>query len=217
MGDIRGFIFDMDGVLADTMIYHYRAWQQLGEEVGIAIEPAALEQLRGISREQSLQRLLRGRAIDPQTAEEWMNRKNTYFLAYLQHFSPANVLPGVRAFLEDARADGYRLGVASSSRNARAVLQKIGLWDLFDIIGDGTTAVPPKPAPDLFLWVARQLGLEAQQIVIVEDSAECLAAARDNGFWTLYIGPTPHPQAHLSYPSLQGRTPRAIAQQLIYF
>ncbi len=213
MPNIRAFIFDMDGVLADTMDYHYRAWKQLGDEVGIPIEPWMVEQLRGISREESLQRLLNGGHIDPQTAQEWMARKNAYFLAYLQGFSSENLLPGVYDFLRDARAQGYRLGVASSSRNACAVLQKIGLWGLFDVVGDGHTPLPPKPAADLFLWVAEQLGVSPQEALVIEDSAECLLPARQVGFWTLYIGGRLD-GAHLCRPSLQGETPQALLRQL---
>ncbi len=102
MADIRGLIFDLDGVITDTAEYHYRSWQRLADEEGIPFTREDGEALRGVSRRESLTRLLKGRAIDEATAQDWMRRKNAYFASDLSRLTPDAVLPGVRTLLEEA-------------------------------------------------------------------------------------------------------------------
>ncbi len=186
---ISGFIFDLDGVLTDTAEFHYRAWKRLADEEHIPFTRADNEQLRGVSRRESLNRLLKDRLIDEHTAQAWMKRKNGYYVGYLTTMTPNDLLPGVREFLLTARAAGIKTALASASRNARMVLDQLEIANLLDAIGDGGTVVNSKPAADLFLWVAGRLGLTPQECVIFEDAAAGVDAALTGGMWCVGIGP----------------------------
>ena len=186
---IAAFIFDLDGVLTDTSEYHYLSWKRLAEEEGIPFTREDNEALRGVSRRESLNRLLKGRQIDEETAQDWMTRKNAYYRAYLEALSPDNLLPGVRPFLEEARRRGIRLGVGSASRNASTVLDHLQIMPLLDAVGDGYCVVNAKPAPDLFVWVAGRLDVPVARCVVFEDAEAGVQAARQAGMRCVGIGP----------------------------
>src|SRR5689334_13652491 len=114
---ITAFIFDLDGVITDTAEYHYRAWKRLADEEGIPFTREDNDQLRGVSRRQSLLLLLKGRVLPEDQMEAWMTRKNDYYRAYLQEVTPNDLLPGVDAFLREGRQRGIKLGLASASKN----------------------------------------------------------------------------------------------------
>lgn len=186
---IKGYIFDLDGVITDTAEFHYRAWQRLADEAGIAFSREDNEQLRGVSRRRSLELLLKGRVYPEAKIQDMMERKNEYYRAYLSDISPVNLLPGVADFLQEARTAGLKLGLGSASKNAREVCTSLNILGLLDVIGDGYSVVNAKPAPDLFIWVAGGLALNPAEVVVFEDAAAGVAAALAGGFWTVGIGP----------------------------
>jgi beta-phosphoglucomutase len=198
--DIRALIFDLDGVITDTAELHYRAWKQLADEEGIPFTREDNEQLRGVSRRESLNRILRGRPIDEPTAQAWMARKNAYYLEFLKGITPADILPGVVDFLTSARSRGLKLALGSASRNAREVLERLDILSLFDVIGDGHSVVNSKPAPDLFLWAAGGLGVNPTHAVVFEDAEAGIDAALAGGFWTAGIGSANVGHAHILAP-----------------
>ncbi|MCC6617340.1 MAG: beta-phosphoglucomutase [Anaerolineae bacterium] len=206
MPTIRALIFDLDGVITDTAEFHYLSWKQLADEEGLPFTRADNEALRGVSRRESLRRLLKGRPIDEDTAAAWMKRKNDYFLELLDRVTPADRLPGVTSLLEDARRTGLRLGIGSASKNVRPVLDKLGLSDAFDAIGDAHSEVVSKPAPDLFVWIAGRLDVYPTQTVIFEDAEAGIEAGRRGRFWTVGIGPATDGLAHLHYDSMAAIT-----------
>ena len=185
---MTALIFDLDGVVADTSGAHYRSWQRLADEEGVAFSPAANVELLGRTRGDSLDLFLGGRVIDDVTRTDWLARKQAYFLEELAHMGPDDALPGVVALLHEARAAGLPVALASSSSNARRVIAQLGIAELFDVVGDGTTVARPKPAPDIFLWAAAQLGVAPADCVVFEDSAAGIAAAHAGGFPVLGIG-----------------------------
>ena len=205
--EIRALIFDVDGVLADTIDIHYRAWKRLTDEAGISFTREDNDALRGISRREGVQHLMRGRPLDEATVERWMTRKSVLFLEAMTQMSSADRLPGVTELIDEARAAGLRLGVASSSRNARPVLEQIGLIDAFEAFVDALCIPRTKPAPDLFVWAAGRLGVCPAQALIFEDSQAGIEAGRVGGFWTVGIG-DPHVvgAAHVVVPTLSGVT-----------
>ncbi|MGQ9907745.1 MAG: beta-phosphoglucomutase [Candidatus Flexifilum sp.] len=202
--DIQAFIFDLDGVITDTAEFHYLSWKRLADEVGVPFTRAENDQLRGLSRRDSLNVILKGRAIDEATAQEWMTRKNQYYLGYLETIRPSDALPGVLELLDDARAHGIRIALASASRNARPVLDRLGIAERFDAIGDGYCVVNTKPAPDIFLWVAGRLNVHPQQAVVFEDAEAGIEAALRGGFWTVGLGGANVSRAHVRFDSLVG-------------
>lgn len=201
---ILGFIFDLDGVLTDTAEYHYRAWKRLADEIGIPFSRQENEALRGIPRRESLLLLLKGQVYPEEQLQEWMERKNNYYLEFIRQMTPADVLPGARELLEELRAAGLKTAVGSASKNAREVIERLGIAPLLDAISDGYSVTRQKPAPDLFLHAAGQFGLSPNECVVVEDAAAGIEAALAGGFWTIGLGPVERVRgAHLILPSLE--------------
>ncbi len=188
MTDIRGFIFDLDGVITDTAELHFQSWKALAEAENLPFTREDNEQLRGVSRRESLERLLKGRDVPEATKLEWMTRKNDLYRAKLTTITPDDLLPGVHDFLIQARAAGIKIGLGSASRNARDVLDSLSVTDLFDALGDGNSVVNPKPAPDLFVWVAGRLDLNPAECIVFEDAEAGVDAAKGGGFKSVGIG-----------------------------
>ena len=201
----RAFIFDLDGVLTDTAEYHYKAWKRLADEEGLPFSRQDNELLRGVSRRDSLMLILKDRLYPEAKIQEMMSRKNNYYLEFIQEISPADLLPGARELLEEIRRAGMKSAIGSASKNARQVLEGLGIRTLLDAISDGNSVKRQKPAPDLFLHAAGQLGLSPAACVVVEDAAAGIAAARAGGFRTIGIGPANRVgEADLVLPSLEG-------------
>jgi len=195
--DIRGFIFDLDGVITDTAEFHYLSWQRLADEEGLPFTREDNEALRGLSRRDSLLRLLKGKVVDEPTMQEWMTRKNGYYMDFLQRITPENRLPGVGRFLQEARQAGIKTAIGSASKNASVVLERLQLLELLDVVGDGNSVVNAKPAPDIFIWVAGRLNLPPTQVVVFEDAEAGIEAALRGGFYTVGLGSANVNKAHL--------------------
>jgi beta-phosphoglucomutase len=202
---IRGFIFDLDGVLTDTAEYHYRGWKRLADEEGISFTREDNDFLRGIPRRESLMLILKGRIYPEEKILEMMERKNNYYLEFIREVSPQDLLPGARELLEEIRRAGLKSALGSASKNARDVIQRLGIADLLDAISDGSSVEKQKPAPDLFLHAAEQLKLTPAECVVVEDAAAGIAAASAGGFHTVGLGPSERViDADIILPSLDG-------------
>ena len=202
---IKGFIFDLDGVLTDTAEYHYRGWKRLAEEVGLPFTREDNEALRGIPRRESLLMILKERQIPEEQLLEMMARKNRYYLDFIREITPSDVLPGAVELLKQIRAAGLKSAVGSASKNAPEVLQRLGIDHLLDAISHGGSVERQKPAPDLFLHAAAQLGLEPAECVVVEDAAAGIEAAHAGGFRSVGLGPPERVgRANVILPSLSG-------------
>jgi beta-phosphoglucomutase len=185
---IGAFIFDVDGILTDTAALHIGAWRRIAEEEGFDFDDATADALRGLSREDSLQRLLNGRCVPPGRFAELLDRKNGYYLAELKHLPEQVVLPGVRLLLAGLRELGIKLAAVSLSRNARPVLLRSGLVGNFDVIIDGNDLADSKSGLSRFLLIARALRTEPARCVVVEDSTAGVAAARAAGMRSVGVG-----------------------------
>ncbi len=202
-----GFIFDLDGVITDTAEYHYRSWQRLADELAIPFSREDNDALRGVPRRASLELVLKGRELPEDEIQRLMALKNDYYRSFLTLVTAADLLPGVGDFLNEARAQGVKIGLGSASKNARDVLDRLGVMPLFDAIGDGSSVVNQKPAPDLFVWVAGALRLPPTQCVVFEDAEAGIDAAKAGGFWTVGLGPAERVgHAHRRLDSLEGTT-----------
>ena len=202
---IQGFIFDLDGVLTDTAEYHYRGWKRLAEEIGLPFTREDNEALRGIPRRESLMLILKERQIPEEQLLEMMKRKNCYYLDFIREITPRDVLPGTVELLKEIRTAGLKSAVGSASKNAPEVLQRLGIDHLLDAISHGGSVEKQKPAPDLFLHAAAQLGLEPAECVVVEDAAAGIEAALAGGFHSVGLGPPERVgKAHVVLPSLEG-------------
>ena len=202
---IRGFIFDLDGVITDTAEYHYRGWKRLADEEGLPFSREDNEHLRGVPRRESLMLILKDRIYAEENIQEMMERKNNYYLALIKEITPRDLLPGARELLEEIRAAGLKNALGSASKNAGEVIERLGIRDLFDAISDGFSVERQKPAPDLFLHAANQLGLSPAESVVVEDAAAGIEAAIAGGFRSVGLGPQERVgRAEVVFPSLAG-------------
>jgi beta-phosphoglucomutase len=202
---IRAFIFDLDGVITDTAEYHYRGWKRLAEEEGLPFTREDNEHLRGVPRRESLMLILKDRVYPEEKILEMMERKNNYYLAFIKEITPRDLLPGAKELLEEIRAAGLKNALGSASKNAGEVIERLGIRDLFDAISDGFSVERQKPAPDLFLHAAVQLGLPPAECVVVEDAAAGIEAALAGGFYSVGLGPRERVgKAQVIFPSLAG-------------
>jgi len=192
MSKFEAVIFDLDGVITDTAEYHYLAWKALGEDLGIPFDHAFNETLKGVSRMDSLERILElgGRQNDFTLAEkeELATKKNDHYVRLIQDVSPKDILPGIEQFLIDLRATGYKIAMASASKNAFTVTDSLGLNDYFDHIVDAAKVVNSKPDPEVFLKAAEFIGVEPEKCIGVEDAAAGVTAINDAGMFAIAIG-----------------------------
>jgi beta-phosphoglucomutase len=214
---IRGFLFDLDGVLVDTAKFHFLAWQRMAGELGIAFGHDENEQLKGVSRRASLEKILAwgGQTLPEPEMERWMATKNAWYLEYVATMTSADVLPGATEFLRSAREAGYRIALGSASKNALPILELVGILNLFDATVDGNDVTASKPDPSVFLEGARKLNLQPHECLVVEDAAAGIEAALCAGMLALGLGtPEALPQAHRVLPDLQGQDPRSLVADL---
>lgn len=183
-------IFDLDGVLTDTAHTHYRAWKRLADEIGVPFDMQVNERLKGVDRMASLEIILE-RATRTYSAEEkraLADTKNGYYVQEIASVGPQDLFDGVHDVLDAARAAGLKLGLASASRNAPALLDKLGIADRFDYIADAGRIVRAKPDPAIFLDVAAALGVPSHRCIGVEDAAAGIEAIHAAGMAAIGIG-----------------------------
>lgn len=208
---IKAFLFDLDGVLTDTSELHFLAWKRLAEEEGILFTRDDNEALRGVSRRESLNLLLKGRQVSEEQACEMMERKNGYYVELVRQMTPANLLPGAREMIEEIRHLGLKQAIVSSSKNAWLVLERLQIGELFDAVIDGNSPARSKPHPDLFLLAAQAVGVDARDCLVVEDAQAGVEAAHAAGMKVLGLGPRERVgAAELVFPSLESHTAREV-------
>lgn len=186
----RAVIFDVDGVLVSTDELHFIAWSAIADAEGIPFDRAANDALRGVSRMASLELLLRraSRAYSDAEKRSLAERKNRLFVEAVAKLGPGDVTPGARSLIASLRERGLRVAAASSSRNARRILQQIELAGVFEVIFDGNDVAASKPDPALFLRTAAALGVEPAACVVVEDAPAGVEAARRAGMRVIGVG-----------------------------
>jgi beta-phosphoglucomutase len=200
---VEAFIFDLDGVITDTAEYHYQAWRRLAEEEGLPFTRLDNEKLRGVSRRASLELILNGIKLPETKMLELMERKNSYYRASVAAVTEKDLLPGAISILQELKQKNYKLALASASKNAPLVIEKLGIESLFEVIADGGSVNKSKPAPDLFLYTAEKLAVAPEKCVVVEDAEAGIAAAKAAGMHTIGIGPVERVgSAEYIYPSV---------------
>ena len=186
----KAIIFDLDGVLTDTSEYHYLAWKRLADEEGIPFTRQENdEHLRGVGRRESLMYILRGRNVSEAQIQEMMDRKNRYYNEMIKSMTPKDLVAGGRDLLSEIREAGIKVAIASSSKNARTVLEHLEIMDYLDGVADGFSVVNSKPAPDLFVYAAGLVQIPTLDCLGVEDADAGIEAIKTAGMQALGIGP----------------------------
>ena len=187
---MKGFIFDLDGVIVSTDGLHYLAWKKMADQEGIYFDEEINNRLRGVSRMASLEIVLE-RANKAYTDDEKLalaTCKNDIYKELLKSLTPKDILPGVESTLKELRSLGYKLAIGSSSRNTPAILKYIGLEGFFDAVSDGNNITNSKPDPEVFNKAALFLGLDNSDCYVVEDAKAGVDAGVAGGFTTIAIG-----------------------------
>ena len=185
-----GFIFDLDGVIVDTAKYHYLAWRKLANELGFDFTEEQNELFKGVSRKRCLEILLDIGKIEATQEQfnKWMVEKNLDYLAYIEKMDASEILPDVPRVLEYLQARKIPIALGSASKNAKPILQKVGLLPYFDSIVDGNSVSKAKPDPEVFLIAARNLGVDAQKCIVFEDAVAGIQAANNASMLSIGIG-----------------------------
>lgn len=188
--EYKAVIFDLDGVLCSTDRYHYKAWKQVAESLGIPFDETTNHRLRGVSRMESLNIILEGYAgtLSQEDKEELADKKNTIYKELLQQMTAKDLSGEVKHTLEELRKQGKKLAIGSSSRNAGFILRQLGLAGYFDAVSDGTNIARSKPDPEVFLKAAQLLNLQPEECLVVEDAEAGITAACAGGFQSAGIG-----------------------------
>lgn len=184
----RGIIYDLDGVIVDTAKYHYKGWKALADTLGVPFDEVRNEKLKGVSRRESLIGLL-GYAPPEDDIRKWCDLKNGFYLESIRHIDRSELLPGALERMEEFdRAAEWKQALASSSKNGRLILDRLGITDYFDAVVDGNDIEKTKPDPEVFVKAAQRLGLPADRVVVVEDAEAGVRAAKTAGMKTIGIG-----------------------------
>ncbi|NAS31356.1 beta-phosphoglucomutase [Flavobacteriaceae bacterium R38] len=185
-----GFIFDLDGVIVDTARFHFLAWKKTAYELGHELTQAQNEKLKGVSRVDSLKKILEwaGIEISEERFNTFLEEKNKDYLEYVNKMTSDDILPGVFDFISKIRKQKYPVALGSASKNAPRILEKVGLMQMFDTIVDGNSVTKAKPDPEVFLVGAENLGVDPENCIVFEDSEAGIEAANKAGMTSIGLG-----------------------------
>ncbi|HTJ51298.1 MAG TPA: beta-phosphoglucomutase [Cyclobacteriaceae bacterium] len=189
---IKAVIFDLDGVIVDTAHYHFIAWKRLADELGVPFNEHDNERLKGVSRMQSMDIILELGAlhISMDRKAQLADKKNTWFVEFVEKMKPSEIFPGVKQLLEELKSQGIKIALASSSKNARRVIELLQIENEFDAVVDGTMIVHTKPDPEIFLLASTMINVPASQCVVFEDAEAGVEAALAAGMKCVGVGST---------------------------
>ena len=186
----QAVIFDLDGVIVSTDHYHYLAWKNIADEIGVRFDAQINNRLRGVSRAQSLEIILENHrsVLSDDEKKRYLDKKNALYRQFLKNLSKKDLAEDVRETLTAVKREGLRIAIGSSSRNTKLILKQIGLENFFDAVSDGTNIMHSKPDPEVFIKAGRFLGISPQYCLVVEDAKAGVEAAIAAGMDCVAIG-----------------------------
>jgi beta-phosphoglucomutase len=188
--DVKGAIFDLDGVIVDTAKYHYKAWKRLANELGFEFTEKDNERLKGVSRFESLDILLEigGLYFSEELKQAVAKVKNDWYVQYISAINESELLKGAREYLVFLRKKGVKIALGSASKNSKIIIDNLRIENLFDVIIDGNKITKSKPDPEIFLLGAKGLELKPSECVVFEDAYAGIEAAKGGGIYAVGIG-----------------------------
>lgn len=186
----KGFIFDLDGVIVDTAKYHFLAWRRLANSLGIDFTEVQNEQLKGVSRVKSLEKILNwgNKQVSEETFMQLMDEKNEDYLNYIYMMDASEILPDVHRILNLLKENHQGIALGSASKNAKLILEKVNLLDYFDAVVDGNDVSKAKPDPEVFLNAAKALQIKPEGCIVFEDAVAGVEAANTAKMISIGIG-----------------------------
>ncbi|TBV27951.1 beta-phosphoglucomutase [Meridianimaribacter sp. CL38] len=186
----KGFIFDLDGVIVDTAKYHFLAWKKLANSIDVDFTETQNEQLKGVSRVKSLEKILSwgNKTISEDEFMALMAKKNDDYLSYIDKMGESEILPDVPKILNHLKENNQGVALGSASKNARKILQKVNLISNFQAIVDGNDVSKAKPDPEVFLIGAKALNQKPENCIVFEDSVAGVQAANNANMISIGIG-----------------------------
>lgn len=192
MNKIEAVIFDLDGVIVDTAHFHFLAWRNLARGLGIDFTEEFNEKLKGISRMESLEKILElGNMASEYTEEEktvLATKKNTEYVELLKDMKPTDIYPGIRELLNELKENNIKIVLASASKNAPMILDALGITDLFDFVVNPESVEKGKPSPDIFLAGAKAVGVNPENCIGVEDAVAGIQAILSANMFAVGVG-----------------------------
>ena len=176
---MKAFIFDLDGVIVDTAKYHFKSWKIIAEKFGFELSKTQNQVLKGVSREESLDRILSwgGISIDRFEKKKYLEKKNELYKEFINNLSQMDILPGVNKLIDFAEIKNIPIALGSASKNANQILYKLEIKNKFKVIIDGNLTTKSKPHPEVFLKGAQILGVNPKEVIVFEDSIAGVEAA----------------------------------------
>lgn len=186
----QAVIFDLDGVIVSTDKFHFLAWSKITEQENIYFDEVINHQLRGISRKDSLEIILRNAKKDYSEEEKeiLMTLKNDHYRKLLTKLTPIDISPNIVDVINYLQENKVKIAVASSSKNAKFILKQLGLYNNFDVIIDGSDIKKSKPNPEIFILASKQLNINPRDCLVVEDAVAGIQAAKAAGMSTFAVG-----------------------------
>ena len=186
----KGFIFDLDGVIVDTAKYHFLAWKNLANSLGIDFTKEQNEQLKGVSRINSLEKILNwgNQTVSADEFQKLLVQKNEEYLEYITKMDESEILPDTEKILDFLIQNNQGIALGSASKNAVPILEKINLLSKFECIVDGNSVIKGKPNPEVFLKAADGLQVPPTECIVFEDSIAGIQAANAADMISIGIG-----------------------------
>ncbi len=189
---LKAVIFDLDGVITDSAVYHFQAWKKIADRLEIPFDEIYNEKLKGVSRMESLNLILdngNGRDSYSQAEKEQLAaEKNEQYKELIKQITPQDMLPGIQELLQELKAAGIRTGLASVSKNADFIIGQLQAAEYFDYIADAAKVERSKPYPDIFLDCIEHLGVAAADSVGIEDAEAGIEAIHRSGMVAVGVG-----------------------------
>ena len=189
---LKGVVFDLDGVITDTAEYHFQAWQALGKDIGIEFDRAFNEELKGVGRMESLEKILSfGKREGDFSFEEKLElakKKNEHYLELINNIKKEDLLPGIKNLLEDLKNENILIALGSASKNGPQILKQLEIEDYFDFIANPENVKNSNPHPDIFIEACRGLRINAKEAIGIEDAVSGIEALKSAGIFSIGIG-----------------------------
>lgn len=185
-------IFDLDGVITDTAEYHYLAWKELANGIGLHMDREFNEHLKGVSRMDSLERILKYNNLSSnytaQSKQKLVDDKNDYYLSLIKNITPKDILPGIMELLNWLKNKQLTIALGSASKNAPKILEYLEITGYFDYVVNPDSVIRGKPEPDLFLQAANYYNIKAEECIVVEDALSGVQAAKSANMYVIGVG-----------------------------